>query len=72
MLNTGIKLKNLEEKTLYTDNGIFQVAQWDLKEKGKRVVVILKTRALRYRISISTPDRAIQDSFLLDLINNIF
>jgi hypothetical protein len=67
-----IKLKNLEDKTLHTDDGIFQAAQWDLKEKGKKIVVILKTKKLRYGISTSSPDRAFQDRFLKELINNTF
>lgn len=64
------KLKNLEEKEkeFYTGDGIFEVSQWNLKEKGKKIVVILKTRNFQYAANVSSPSRHFQDEFLKALV----
>lgn len=67
------QIKNLSEneKSFYTGDGIYQVDQWDLKEKGKRIVVILKTRKFMYQTFTSSPSRHFQDQFFQELLSRI-
>jgi len=67
------KIKNLDEKEMafFTGEGIYQVNQYELKEKGKKIVLILKTRAFRYEGQNSSPHRHFQDQLLKDLLLRI-
>jgi hypothetical protein len=67
------KVKNLgeKEKAFYTGDGIYEVAQWDLKEKGKKITILLKTRSYLYQGVASSPSRHFQDKFLSNLVCTI-
>lgn len=67
----GIRLKPAEKKDLYINEGIFQAASLDIEEKGKQVVVILKTKAFRYGTMVSSPERISLDRFLNKLVRTI-
>ncbi len=60
--------ENEQLKAFFTGKGIYQVAQWDLANKKKKIVVILLTRQYKYGTVISSPSRTSLDKFLKDLI----
>lgn len=63
--------KDKPETEMYTGSGIFQAARWDLPEAGKRLTVILLTKAYEDHGVSSQPVRETLDRFLRELIGSV-
>ncbi len=59
------------QRAFYTGKGIYQVAQWNITKKNKKVIVILITKQFRYGTGISIPTRHFHDKFLRNLVSKI-
>jgi len=53
------------------EKGMFQAAQWNLENKHKKIVVILRSRVYQYSGVSSTPSRDALDLFLVELIRSM-
>lgn len=60
---------NVEDNDFYTDDGIYQAAQWRIGDK--QAVAILFTRRYRFGVELSQPTRQIHDIFLKNFIQGI-
>lgn len=59
------------QRAFYTGKGIYQVAQWEIKKKNKKIIAILITQQFRYGTGISMPTRHFHDKFLRNLVSKI-
>ena len=57
-----------QERAFFPGKGIYQVAQWDLIHKKKKIVIILTTKQYKYGPGVSSPTRHFQDKFLRNFI----
>lgn len=59
------------EAGFFTNNGIFQVAQWEPDGSGHTVSIALITRQYRYEGATSTPSRSFHDALMHKLLEGI-